>query len=317
METRTLGRTGLDISIMGMGSGGHDPLGQNSGRPVDEMKQLLRRARELGVNYFDTSPGYLESEVILGSVLREYPRDEIVVSTKIALAGGHSDNVVVMKPADVRKSVDASLTRLGLDYIDVMLMAVAGPEFFSPVVNDHLPVLEQCKREGKIRFIGSSEQTRSDGSHEWLKKILPTGVVDVAMVGHNMINQSAEKTIFPFCVENNIGVLNIFTVRNLFWNPPRLEEVIAELKAQGKLATDAVPEEAPLDWLLTEGVESIVEAAYRYALHSDGVSAVMCGTIEQAELEENSRFFEKGPLPATLETRLHDLFGQIDDAIGN
>ena len=203
MKTRILGRAGLEISIMGMGSGGHDPLGQRSGRPVEEMKQLLRRARDLGVNYFDTSPGYLESEVILGSVLREFPRDEIVVSTKITLAGGHTDDEVVMKPEEVRRSVDSSLNRLGLDCIDIMLMAVADAKYFDPVMTDHLPVLEQCRREGKIRFIGSSEQTRSDGSHEWLKKILPTGVVDVAMVGHNMINQSAEKTIFPLCIEND------------------------------------------------------------------------------------------------------------------
>ena len=92
--------------------------------------------------------GYLESEVILGSVLREFPRDETVVSTKITSPFSSS----------------------------------AG---------------------GRERSGSSSEQTRSDGSHEWLKKILPAGVVDVAMVGHNMINQSAEKTIFPLCIEND------------------------------------------------------------------------------------------------------------------
>jgi len=317
METRTLGRTGLEISVMGMGSGGHDPLGQKSGRPVEEMRRLLRRARELGINYFDTSPGYLESEVILGSVLREFPRDEIVVSTKIALAGGHSDDVNVMSKQDVRDSVDSSLERLGLDYIDVMLMAVAGPEYYDPVVNDHLPVLERCKQDGKIRFIGSSEQTRSDGSHEWLQRILPTGAVEVAMVGHNMINQSAEHTVFPYCIQHDIGVLNIFTVRNLFWNPPRLKEVIADLVARGKVDGTALGADAPLDWLLTDDVESLVEAAYRYALHTEGVTAVMCGTIEQSELEANVKTFEKGPLPSDLRQRLTELFGDIDEAIGN
>ncbi len=316
MERRILGRTGLEISHMGMGSGGHDPLGQRSGRPVDEMKALIRRARELGINYFDTSPGYLDSEVILGEVIDEFKRDEIVVSTKIPLAGGHSDVVEVMKPAAIREETKKSLSRLGLDYLDIMLIAVAGPEFADPVIQDHLPVLEQLKQEGLIRFIGSSEQTRSDGSHEWLKKILPTGVIDVAMVGHNMINQSAEKSVFRFCEDENIGVLNIFTVRNLFWNAPRLKEVVDDLAARGKVDPLQVGD-PPLAWLLDGEVTSLVEAAYRYALNTTPVTAVMCGTIEVTELEQNVLTFEKGPLAEDLTDRLHAIFGAIDEPIGN
>ncbi|MBT3274842.1 MAG: hypothetical protein HN368_16935 [Spirochaetales bacterium] len=317
MRKRVLGRTGLEISVMGMGTGGLDPLGQKSGRPVQEMHSLLRRAKDLGVNYFDTSPGYLDSEEILGTALSEYPRDEIVLSTKIALASEASSEITIMTPQQVRESVDSSLRRLKTDYLDIMLMAVSGPEFFERVTQDHLPVLEQCKKEGKIRFIGSSEQTRSDGSHEWLIKVLLTGTVDVAMVGHNMINQSAEQTIFPYCVEHNIGVLNIFTVRNLFWNPLRLREVIADLKFRGKITGDGIPDEGPMDWLLTDGIETLVEAAYRYALHSDGVTAVMCGTIHETELEQNVRYYEKEQLPEHLISRLHELFGDINEAIGN
>mgnify|MGYP006305012149 CR=1 FL=1 len=317
MERRVLGRTGLEISVMGMGSGGHDPLGQRSGRPVEEMKGLLRRVYDLGINYFDTSPGYLDSERILGEVLRDLPRDELVVSTKIPLAGGHSDDVVIMKPDEVRDQTKRSLTRLGLDHVDVMLMAVAGPEYIDPVLQDHLPVLEQLKQEGLIRFLGSSEQTRSDGSHEWLKKILPTGVIDVAMVGHNMINQSAEHGVFPFCREQNIGVLNIFTVRNLFWNPSRLKEVVDDLVARGKVDRDELPSDGPLDWVIAGDVDSLVDAAYRYALYTEGVTAVMCGTIEVSELERNVETFEKGPLPSETVERLHRIFGEIDEPIAN
>lgn len=300
-----------------MGTGGHDPLGQKSGRPVSEMKQLLRRAHDLGINYFDTSPGYADSETILGAVLRELPRDDYVVSTKIPLAGGHTDDVDVMTPREVGEAVEKSLVRLGLDFVDIMLVAVAGPEYFEPVVNDHLPILERCRREGKIRFIGSSEQTRSDGSHRWLQKILPTGSMDVAMVGHNMINQSAQRSIFPLCIREKIGVLNIFTVRNLFWNPDRLREVIVDLANRGKIGRHALPEGPPLDWLLTDDVDTLVDAAYRYALHTDGVTAVMCGTLNQSELQENVRSFEKGPLPEDLTLRLDDIFCGISEAIGN
>ena len=320
MQYRTLGRTGLKVSLMGMGTGGHDPLGKKSGRSESEMIRLLHRAFELGINLFDTSPGYGDgrSEELLGRALKDLPRDEVVVSTKIPLAGGHTDDVRVMKSEEIAPAVEASLRRLGLEAVDVLLMAVAGPQYLDAVVNDHLPVLEKLKQEGKVRFLGSSEQTRSDGAHQWLKRSLPTGAIDVALLGHNMLNQSAQQTVLPLCREKNIGVLNVFTVRNLFWNPSRLREVIAELKARRLLAPDAVPDDDPLGWLLADGeVGSLVEAAYRYAAYTEGVTTVMCGTIDVAELEENVDTVAKGPLSAEKTARLKATFGHLDEAIGN
>ena len=139
MQYRTLGRTGLKVSLMGMGTGGHDPLGQRSGRSKKEMLRLLRRAFELGINLFDTSPGYGDgrSEELLGQALKKLPREEVVVCTKIPLAGGHSDDVRVMKPEEIAPAVEASLQRLGLDEVDVLFMAVAGPQYYNPVINEH------------------------------------------------------------------------------------------------------------------------------------------------------------------------------------
>ncbi len=87
MIYRRLGRTGLQMPLMGMGSGGGpDPLGQASGVPEREIHALLHRAYDLGITYFDTSPGYMESEAILGRALKPLPRDELILSTKIPLA---------------------------------------------------------------------------------------------------------------------------------------------------------------------------------------------------------------------------------------
>ena len=78
------------MSLLGIGTGGHDPLGLKSGRPQSEMMALLHRAFDLGIRLFDISPGYGDgnSERLLGRALAELPRDQLVVSTKIALAGG-------------------------------------------------------------------------------------------------------------------------------------------------------------------------------------------------------------------------------------
>lgn len=318
MEYRALGRTGLKVSALGLGTGGHDPLGQKSGRPEAEMRRLLHRAFDLGIRLFDTSPGYLESECILGRALQELPREELVVSTKIALVVGEPGQAEVMTPAQVEASVESSLRRLGLSEIDIMLLAVGDASCFERVANEHLPVLQKLQTQGKIRFLGSSELSRSDGAHEWLQMILPTNALDVAMVAHNMINQSAQDVVFPLCRERDIGVINIFTVRNLFWDPVRLGEVIADLKARGVLADDAAPADNPLGWLLEGGdPQSLVAAAYRFALHTPPVGCVMTGTIELGELEENVGLAKQGPLPAAKLERLRQTFGHIAEAIGN
>ena len=321
MEHWVLGRTGIRISALGMGTGGHKVLGQGADkRPEAEMRQLLHRAFDLGINYFDTSPGYADggSERILGQALQDLPRDQVVISTKVALAGGHTDEVRIMRPDDVVESVEGSLRRLQIDTIDILLMAVAGPKYFDAVVTDLVPVLHRLRDRGKIRFIGSSEQSRSDGAHAWLKKILPTGLVDVAMVAHNLINQSAQRTVFPVCRERSIGVANVFAVRNLFGNPARLQEVIQDLKRRGVLSGEPVPDTEPLGWLTEDGdARSLVEAAYRYAAFTEAVTTVLCGTIDAAKLEENVAFMAKGPLAAPFINRLSRTFGHIEEPIGN
>lgn len=139
MQYRKLGRTDLDVSLLGMGTGGHDPLGANSGRSEAAMKDLLRHAFDLGINLFDTSPGYANgrSERILGKALQELPREEVVVSTKIPLASTiPGEPARIMEPAEISDYVEASLQRLQLEAVDIMLIAVSGLENFQMVVED-------------------------------------------------------------------------------------------------------------------------------------------------------------------------------------
>ena len=320
MKYRTLGRTGLKVSIMGMGTGGaSDPLGQQSGRPESEIHALLHRAFDLGITFFDTAPGYMESEVLLGRALKALPRDEVVVSTKIALAGGMPGQAMkVMRPEEIEPAVERSLQRLQLPQIDLLLVAIAGPEHYDRFVNDQLPVLQRLRAAGKIRFLGSSEQSRSDGSHEWLKRILPDNTLDVAMVAHNMINQSAQQSVLPLCRRLNLGVINVFTVRRVFSVPARLEEVVRDLKARGVIAGDALADDAPLEWLIRlPGVGSLIEAAYRFAAYTEGVTTVMNGANRVSLLEENVRSVLQGPLPAPAVDRLRAIFGAVAEPVGN
>jgi aryl-alcohol dehydrogenase-like predicted oxidoreductase len=223
-----------------------------------------------------------------------------------------------MAAADIEPAVERSLQRLQMSHVDLLLVGIAGPEHYDRFVDEQLPVLLQLKRSGKVRFLGSSEQSRSDGSHEWLKKVLPDGTLDVAMVAHNMINQSAQATVFPTCRRLNLGVINVFTVRKVFSDAARLQQVVRDLKARGVVAADAVSHEAPLGWLLgATGAGSLIEAAYRYAAYTDGVTAVMNGASDIPRLEQNVRSVLKGPLPPGHVERLRGIFGAVAEPVGN
>lgn len=321
MTRRILGRTGLPVSIMGMGSGGYDPLGAASGRSDADMVRLLRRAYDLGINVFDTSPDYGggRSERLIGEALQELPRDQVVVSTKLPLAVAPPGvPVTPARPEALAPAVEASLRRLRTDYVDVLLAAVADlPEHFGTVVEDLFPVLDRLRRQGKVRFLGSSEQTRSDGAHLWLRHLLPANLADVVMVGHNLINQSAQRSLFPACRRQNVGVLNIFTVRRVFRSAERVRQVIDELRRDGLLDAP-LPADDPLGWLTADGdCESLVEAAYRYAAYTPGVTTVMCGTVDERKLAQTARLIERGPLAAAHVLRLAGTFGRVARPVGD
>ncbi len=105
----------------------------------------------------------------------------------------------VMKPEAIEQAVDTSLRRLGMDHIDALLVSVAGTEYFKTFMEDQLPILKRLQEKGKVRFPGSSEQSRSDGSHKWIQRVLSADAADVVMAAYNMINQSAARSVHPFC----------------------------------------------------------------------------------------------------------------------
>lgn len=112
--------------------------------------------------------------------------------------------------------------------------------------------------------------------------------------------------------------LNVFTVRNLFGNAGRLKEVIPDLKVRKVLSRDAVPNADHLGWVLEDGeCRSLVEAAYRYAAYTAGVTTVMCGTVDQSEMVQDIAFMEKGPLSEDTLRRLQGAFCRIAEPVGN
>lgn len=316
MIYKRLGRTDLRVSLLGFGSGGLNPLGQRTGIPEADIHRLVRRALDLGINFFDTAPPptYLDSEGILGRALEGVPRDNYVLSTKVTLAQPDSD--ALLTPEQIRAGLADSLRRLRTDYIDLILIG-GNVATYEKIRDDLIPTFRQLQQEGKFRFLGSTEKSAQDGAHEWLQLGLRDDLYDVVMSAYNLINQSAERTVFPYCQKNNVGVLNIFTVRNVFSRPARLREVLNDLVARGIVPPEAAEGTEPLEWLTHETGGSLVNAAYRFAAANPNVSTIMTGTLNPEHLADNVGIIEQAPLSAAQVARLRELFGNVAEPIGN
>ena len=313
MQYRRLGRTGLEVSLVGLGTGGPSRLGQGSGVPEAEAIRVVHRALDLGINLIDTSAGYGESEVILGRALRQVDRRSYIIATKFRLRDEAEEDR--QPAAALEESLHSSLRRLGVDCIDLFQFHGIQPELYDHVVDRYLGEAQRWQRQGKVRFLGITERYSSDGAHRMLGQALADDHFDSIMVGYNLLAPGAEYEILPVAQKRDVGVLVMFAVRRALSDTGRLEKAVAGLKERGLLAPGAVPDQRPLDWLLGTGVESVTAAAYKFAAAHPAVSSVLTGTANKSHLEANTEAILGTTLKQEDRERILGLFGHIEECV--
>ncbi len=199
MKHRTLGKTGWNVSVVSMGCWG---IGGQWG-PVEEKDAIaaIETARENGVNLFDTADAYGmgRSEEIVGKVLGKRP-DDLYVATKVGNWGRRfDDDVLPFKTVhSIYESCHASLYRLKTDVIDLYQCHIQKPDH--PEV--FIEAFETLKEQGKIREYGISTDNL-----DALQAMNASGGCASCQIRYSIFDRSAEKELFPYCLENKIGVL--------------------------------------------------------------------------------------------------------------
>jgi aryl-alcohol dehydrogenase-like predicted oxidoreductase len=202
MKTTTLGRSGLQVSRIAFGTW---QLGGDWGQfEEDTAIAAIRRARELGVNFFDTAQayGFGASERLLGKALRDEltrNRDQLVIATKGGLRMTDSGLVRDASPEWLRQGVDASLTALGVDHID--LYQVHWPDAKVPVA-ETAGALRELVAEGKIGHVGVSNY-----SAEQMAEFSETLPVETVQPPYHLFRREIEDDVLPYSEANNVGVL--------------------------------------------------------------------------------------------------------------
>ncbi len=306
MERTEFGRTGLVVSVAGLGCGGHSRLGQGTGKTVRESVALVREALDLGVNLLDTAASY-GTEAIVGEAIAGMPRDGIVLCTKASMRRGSKP-----LPADyVVASLEASLRTLRTDFIDVFQLHGVPPWAYDHAVGELVPALLKEKEKGKIRHLGITERAPHDHAHDMLARAVRDGVWGTVMLAFHMMHQNARGTILPETIGRGIGTLAMYAVRDVFSRPALLRDTLRALADAGDLP-DWPAEEEPLPFLIRQGgASSLTDAAYRFARHEPGVDVVLFGTGSPEHLRANIASICKPPLSEPDRDRLTKLFGHL------
>jgi aryl-alcohol dehydrogenase-like predicted oxidoreductase len=307
MEYTTLGRTGLKVSVAGLGCGGFSRLGLGTGKTEADAVGIVHAALDHGVNIFDTAAAY-GTEAVLGKPLKSVPREDVVICTKAPFGISNPQS----EPQRAVDALDRSLRELQTDYIDVYQLHGVAPHAYHHMREAIAPALLREKEKGKFRHLGITETAPGDPEHQMVQRAALDGIWDVAMVAFHMMHQNARGLVFPLTVEHRVGTLMMFAVRNIFSRPERLRETMRELAQAGELPKELADASNPLGFLVHPGgASSLVDAAYRFVRHEPGVNVVLFGTGEVEHLRSNIESILKPPLPEPDREKLARLFGHL------
>lgn len=320
MKYRTLGKTNLKVSDIGIGTWqlANDPE-MWVGGDLNESVKALYKFVELGGNFIDTAwvYGYAgenqdtpTSEELIGKFLAESKkRDDLVIATKVGPknwkwpALKHIPFVEVFPTAHVESQVNESLTRLGVDFVELVQFHVWQDDWAD--IDEWKEITQKLTKQGKVKHWGISA---NDYQPSNCLKTLDTGLISTIQFIFNIFHQKPTEKLLPYAKKNNIGLIarvpldegglsgnitrdRVFSegdFRNNYFKGDRQVELAKRVDDLKELMV-SYPE-----------VKSVVELAMRYILTFDAVSTVIPGMREVRYVEQNVSFSDKGGLSAEL-----------------
>lgn len=293
MEYKNLGASGLQVSVVGLGC-----MNFGSMNDADESAEIVYKAMDFGVNLFDTADVYGDrgkSEEYLGKALGSR-RQEVIVATKFA--GPMSNDRFDMQGGSRRyimQAVEASLTRLGTDYIDLYQMHRYDDD--API-EETLRALDDLVRQGKIRYAGCSNYAAWQITDAvWTARAANLNGFVSVQNRYSLLKRDIEKEVVPVCAKFELGILPYFPLESgLLTGKYRKGEAAPEgtrLAQWGNFATSAFATDdnfAKVESLtaICERYEhSLLDMAMGWLASRPTVSSVIAGVTSAAQLEQN------------------------------
>jgi len=297
MQTRVLGRTGLQLPILSFGA---SSLGQEFRNvTIDEALKSVRVALDCGLNFIDTSPFYGRgmSEVLLGIALRDVPRNSYTLCTKIGRYDlAHFD----FSAKRVAESVDVSLHRLGTDHLDIVLCHDIEFVEMQQIVDETIPALRKIQQAGKVRFIGFSGYPQ-----KIFRFICDQTNVDCVLSYNQYTLQNArfaDETI-PYLKPKGVGIMNAgpFSARLLTNAPlPKWLKEPEDVKAAARRAAGLCAK---------RGVD-LAKLALQFSCANPDITTTIAGSANPANIRQWAKWLEE-PIDSQLLAEVEAVFRPV------
>jgi aryl-alcohol dehydrogenase-like predicted oxidoreductase len=280
--------------------------------------ELIERALELGINFFDTANAYSqgESESILGDVLSEHDREELVIGTKVFFDMGDGPNKGGLSRKHVFDQVEGSLERLGTDYID--LYQIHRWDDRTPI-EETLAALDSLVRSGKVRYLGASTMAGWQFS-----KALYTAELNgwerfvCLQPEYNLVDRHEEANLLPICAEEGVGVTPWSPLAGGFLSGKYDRE--SSIPPNSRAETDEYTKNrfTDVNWAVLDAVRDVaadegvspVQVSLAWILHKDVVDAPIVGPRRLDHLDENVEALSVDLTPEQIERLEGPLFPQ-------
>lgn len=300
MQTRKLGRTGLDVSLLSIGGLYTSSLAGG----VSETKRIMQKAVDLGINAVDTAPAYADSEQTLGNAIADL-KAPLVITTKL---GGRPQPFNPLDAAGLRASVEESLRLLGRDHVDILMIHEPDrPQqypwwsSYDPLDGPVLEVIDTLKQAGTIRFSGLAGTTVNEMTY-----LVQQNKFDVVLTAfnYNALFREAESTVIRAASARDMGIVLGSVMGQGFLTRP---ESCSDSNNNVWISAARREQLEQYARLLEESGMSAVELCLRFAIEDSRIHTIPigCKTIEQ--LETCVTAVEKGPLPGDVRSRLDEI----------
>ena len=292
MERRHLGKTDMDVSVLGFGGSeiGYERAGART------VARLLGSALDAGLNVIDTAECYEESETLIGAAIGSR-RSECYLLTKCGHPRGFGRGD--WRPASLLSSIERSLKRLRTDRLD--LIQLHSCSLADPRQGDAIAALEGARERGWARYIGYS------GDGEAARYAVECGRFDTLQTSVSVADQEALELTLPLAASRQMGVIAKRPLANVAWryarkpSEPYYQAYWTRLRA--------------LDYpFLRDGTDAAVATALRFTLAASGVHTAIVGTKRPERWPQNARMLDAGPLPAAEVERIRARWRSVADS---
>lgn len=313
MEYRHLGKQGIRVSEVCLGSW----LTYGGATEANTARECIERAYDLGINFFDTANVYAhgEAEKVVGQVLRQYPRESYVLASKVYFPMGDGPNDRGLSRKHILEQCDASLKRLGVDYIDLYQAHRYDPHV--PLA-ETLMAFDHLVRQGKILYYGVSEWSAGQIAHASdLTRVAGLYPIASNQPRYNILQRQIEPEILPLCHREGIGIINfsplaqgILTGKYKPGEPLPTGSRASDPKQNAFMKLDdqqLVKVQKLIPIAQAEGL-SMSQLALAWCLRNEALSSVIIGASKPSQVEDNVGAVGKKLSPQTLQA-IEDLFG--------